>query len=68
MGLLRKVIHSVKPMHVSDMGIKSGTHNFSSPHTNPYSIESAHLNDARRHLAKMQPARPHDPNYPGRVH
>lgn len=57
MGFLLKVVHSVKPMHISDTGIKNGTHDFSSPHSNPYSIESAHLNDARRSLAKMQPYR-----------
>jgi hypothetical protein len=41
--------------HVLDTGIKNGTHDFSSPFTNPYSIESAHLAQARRDVAKMKP-------------
>lgn len=41
--------------HIRDTGIKSGTHDFSSPLSNPYSIESANLAHARRMNEQRKP-------------
>lgn len=54
-GKVAKAMKTPAHTHVLDTGIKNGTHDFGSPFTDPYSIDSANLAQARRDLAKAKP-------------